>query len=176
MSIGRPSRWQAGSCIVSFAAIFRTRLWRPGLSPHPTKRATGRGSAHKKEGQDLGLPEALRKAKGGLLSASVWVSGQTTLSWGQPLRACRSARALLVAACGDKVVPRAARACVLPSSASLRGPRSRHSRLIAPSSSPGRAKVAKALGGVKFYFCEPHHLWQKPIVKNTDVLICEFFL
>ena len=43
----------------------------------------------------LGLSEALRKAKGGLLSASVWVSGQTTLSWGQPLR---PDRALLVTA------------------------------------------------------------------------------
>jgi IS30 family transposase len=29
---------------------------------------------------------------------------------------------------------------------------------------------------VQFYFCEPHHLWQKPAVKNTDGLICEFFL
>ena len=25
-------------------------------------------------------------------------------------------------------------------------------------------------------FCEPHHLWQKPTVKNTDGLIREFFL
>ena len=57
----------------------------------------------------------------------------------------------------------------------MRGFRSRHSRLIAPNGSPGRAKVAKALGGVKFYFCEPHHLWQKLMVKNTDDLICEFF-
>jgi len=29
---------------------------------------------------------------------------------------------------------------------------------------------------VQFYFCEPHHLWQKPTVKNTDGFICEFFL
>ena len=38
------------------------------------------------------------------------------------------------------------------------------------------AKLTKALRGVQFYFCEPHHLWQKPTVKNTDGLICEFFL
>ena len=29
---------------------------------------------------------------------------------------------------------------------------------------------------MQFYFCEPHHLWQKPTVKNTDGLIHEFFL
>ena len=28
---------------------------------------------------------------------------------------------------------------------------------------------------MQFCFCEPHHLWQKPTVKNTDGLICEFF-
>jgi len=27
---------------------------------------------------------------------------------------------------------------------------------------------------VQFYFCELHHLWQKPAVKNTDSLIREF--
>jgi len=29
---------------------------------------------------------------------------------------------------------------------------------------------------VQLYFCDPHHLWQKPTVKNTDGLIREFFL
>ena len=67
----------------------------------PNERLEGEVPCEK-EGQDLGLPEALRKAKGGLLSASVWVSRQTTLSWGQPLRACRSARVLLVAARGQQ--------------------------------------------------------------------------
>jgi hypothetical protein len=37
--VGRVHLGNAGSCIVSFAAIFRARLWRPGLSLHPTKRA-----------------------------------------------------------------------------------------------------------------------------------------
>ncbi|MFC2647707.1 MAG: hypothetical protein ACFNZW_07055 [Coriobacteriaceae bacterium] len=27
---------------------------------------------------------------------------------------------------------------------------------------------------MQFYFCELHHLWQKPSVKNTDGLIREF--
>ena len=29
---------------------------------------------------------------------------------------------------------------------------------------------------MQFCFCELHHLWQKPTVKNTDGLIHEFFL
>ena len=37
------------------------------------------------------------------------------------------------------------------------------------------AEVTKALGGVQFYFCEPHHPWQKPTVENTNGLIREFF-
>jgi IS30 family transposase len=28
---------------------------------------------------------------------------------------------------------------------------------------------------VQFYFCELHHLWQKPAVMSTDGLIREFF-
>jgi IS30 family transposase len=39
----------------------------------------------------------------------------------------------------------------------------------------GHADVTKALGGVQFYFCDPHHLWQKPTVKNTNGLLCKFF-
>ena len=35
-------------------------------------------------------------------------------------------------------------------------------------------ELTKALRGVQLYFCEPHHLWQKPTVKNTDGLIREF--
>ena len=36
-------------------------------------------------------------------------------------------------------------------------------------------KHSEALGGVRFYFCEPHHPWQKPSVENTNRLIREFF-
>jgi IS30 family transposase len=28
---------------------------------------------------------------------------------------------------------------------------------------------------VQFYFCDPHHLWQKLTVKNTNGLLLEFF-
>ena len=39
----------------------------------------------------------------------------------------------------------------------------------------GHADVTKALGGVQFYFCDPHHLWQKLTVKNTNGLLRKFF-
>lgn len=36
-------------------------------------------------------------------------------------------------------------------------------------------EVSRALGGVPFYFCQPHHPWQKPTVENTNGLVREFF-
>lgn len=39
----------------------------------------------------------------------------------------------------------------------------------------GHAEVTQALGGVQFYFCDPHHPWQKPTVENTNGLLREFF-
>ena len=39
----------------------------------------------------------------------------------------------------------------------------------------GHAAVTAALGGVQFYFCQPHRPWQKPTVENTNGLIREFF-
>jgi IS30 family transposase len=39
----------------------------------------------------------------------------------------------------------------------------------------GHAGLTKALGGVQFYFCDPHHLWQKLTVKNTNGLLRKFF-
>jgi IS30 family transposase len=39
----------------------------------------------------------------------------------------------------------------------------------------GHTDVTKALGGVQFYFCDPHHLWQKLTVKNTNGLLRKFF-
>ena len=39
----------------------------------------------------------------------------------------------------------------------------------------GHADVTKALGDVQVYFCDPHHLWQKLTVKNTNGLLLEFF-
>ncbi|QUC04724.1 hypothetical protein [Atopobium sp. oral taxon 416] len=39
----------------------------------------------------------------------------------------------------------------------------------------GHAGFTKALGGVQFYFCDPHHLWQKLTVKNTNGLLRKFF-
>lgn len=34
----------------------------------------------------------------------------------------------------------------------------------------GHAEVTAALGGVQFYFRQPHRLWQKPTVENTNGL------
>lgn len=39
----------------------------------------------------------------------------------------------------------------------------------------GHADVTDALGGVQFYFCDPHYPWQKPTVENTNGLLREFF-
>ncbi|QUC03666.1 hypothetical protein [Atopobium sp. oral taxon 416] len=39
----------------------------------------------------------------------------------------------------------------------------------------GHTGLTEALGGVQFYFCDPHHLWQKLTVKNTNGLLLEFF-
>ena len=39
----------------------------------------------------------------------------------------------------------------------------------------GHARVTGALGGVRFYLCEPHRPWQKPTVEDTNGLIGEFF-
>jgi IS30 family transposase len=39
----------------------------------------------------------------------------------------------------------------------------------------GHTGLTKALGGVQFYFCDPHHLWQKLTVKNTNGLLRKFF-
>lgn len=36
-------------------------------------------------------------------------------------------------------------------------------------------EVSRALGGVPFHFCQPHHPWQKPTVEDTNVLIRELF-
>jgi hypothetical protein len=92
MSIGHQSRWWTGS-------------WRRELCGHlpydsgtldfpctqPNERARcylhRKAKRPQKRGVRLGLPEALRKAKGGLLSTSVWVSGQTDTVMG-PTSAC----------------------------------------------------------------------------------------
>jgi IS30 family transposase len=39
----------------------------------------------------------------------------------------------------------------------------------------GHTGLTEALGGVQFYFCDPHHPWQKPTVENTNGLLREFF-
>lgn len=39
----------------------------------------------------------------------------------------------------------------------------------------GHAEVTAALGGVQFHFRQPHRLWQKPTVENTNGLIRGFF-
>lgn len=36
-------------------------------------------------------------------------------------------------------------------------------------------EASRALGGVPFHFCQPHHPWQKPAAENTNGLMREFF-
>ncbi|RRF98416.1 MAG: hypothetical protein DUD39_09800 [Coriobacteriaceae bacterium] len=66
-------------------------------------------------------------------------------------------------------------ASLRPPSGCCRDVPSRRSRLKWGKQFAGHADVTKALGGVQFYFCDPHHLWQKPTVKNTNGLLREFF-
>jgi IS30 family transposase len=68
-----------------------------------------------------------------------------------------------------------AAASLRPRSGCYRDARSRRSLPDRGKQFAGHADVTKALGGVQFYFCDPHHLWQKLTVKNTNGLLREFF-
>ena len=68
-----------------------------------------------------------------------------------------------------------AKASLRPRSGCCRDARSRRSLPDRGKQFAGHAGLTKALGGVQFYFCDPHHLWQKLTVKNTNGLLREFF-
>lgn len=62
--------------------------------------------------------------------------------------------------------------------AEVASPRGRPLETVTPDRGKefaNHAQVSEALGGVQFYFCEPHHSWQKPSVESTNGLIREFF-
>ena len=79
------------------------------------------------------------------------------------------------APCREKMAPRQRR-CLEARARALLG---RPFETITPERGKQFARhveLTKALRGVQFCFCELHHPWQKPTVKNTDGLIREFLL
>jgi hypothetical protein len=102
-------------------------------------------------------------------------TGETTHSWQRarvPARACRQGSE---AACREKMPPRQReRPQGRGRAAAGTSPRDAHPYKWGKQFA-GHTGLTKALGGVQFYFCDPHHLWQKPTVKNTNGLLLEFF-
>ena len=179
-------RLERGRCVVSFATIYRAvnegRMDAPGArGSEPVRRHLRRKGKKARRGREEtrgririshGISE--RPAEAGERSRLGDWEDDTVVG---PKGAClvgivdRASRLLV----GGKAGAHTAEAVGRVEVASLRG---RPLETVTPDRGKefaNHAQVSEALGGVQFYFCEPHHPWQKPSVENTNGLIREFF-
>ena len=179
-------RLERGRCVVSFATIYRAvnegRMDAPGArGSEPVRRHLRRKGKKARRGREEtrgririshGISE--RPAEAGERSRLGDWEDDTVVG---PGGAClvgivdRASRLLV----GGKAGTHTAEAVGRVEVASLRG---RPLETVTPDRGKefaNHAQVSEALGGVQFYFCEPHHPWQKPSVENTNGLIREFF-
>lgn len=179
-------RLERGRCVVSFATIYRAvnegRMDAPGArGSEPVRRHLRRKGKKARRGREEtrgririshGISE--RPAEAGERSRLGDWEDDTVVG---PGGAClvgivdRASRLLV----GGKAGAHTAEAVGRVEVASLRG---RPLETVTPNRGKefaNHAQVSEALGGVQFYFCEPHHPWQKPSVENTNGLIREFF-
>jgi IS30 family transposase len=179
-------RLERGRCVVSFATIYRAvnegRMDAPGArGSEPVRRHLRRKGKKARRGREEtrgririshGISE--RPAEAGERSRLGDWEDDTVVG---PGGAClvgivdRASRLLV----GGKAGAHTAEAVGRVEVASLRG---RPLETVTPDRGKefaNHAQVSEALGGVQFYFCEPHHPWQKPSVENTNGLIREFF-
>ena len=179
-------RLERGRCVVSFATIYRAvnegRMDAPGArGSEPVRRHLRRKGKKARRGREEtrgririshGISE--RPAEAGERSRLGDWEDDTVVG---PGGAClvgivdRASRLLV----GGKAGAHTAEAVGRVEVASLRG---RPLETVTPDRGKefaNHAQVSEALGGVQFYFCEPHRPWQKPSVENTNGLIREFF-
>lgn len=184
---GRPRLEHGGSCVVSFATIYRAvgsgMLDAPGAAPqdqmrrHLRRKGKGtRGGHEERRGKIKASHEiSERPAEAGQHSRLGDWEDDTVV--GRPGGPClvtitdRRSRLLVggraashTSAEVGEVEVAALAGCPLESVTPDRG-----------KEFANHAEVSERLGGVQFYFCEPHHPWQKPTVENANGLIREFF-
>jgi len=184
---GRMRLEAGGACVVSFSTIyreinagrldgpdtpgrkgFRQRLRRKGKRGKKRGKEQLRGKIKVSHELDERPPEADRRERVGDWEDDTVVG---------PTDPClvtlvdRRTRFL----CGGKAASRASRDVARVEIESLRA---RPLRTVTPDRGKefaNHAYVSSRLGGVQFYFCLPHHPWQKGTNENTNGLIREFF-
>lgn len=183
---GRMRLENGGLCVVSFATIYRAvdagRMDAPG--------ATGDGRVRRRLRRKGRRPRRGREETRGRIKVDHLVSERPAEADGRsrlgdweddtavgPGTAClvgivdRCSRLLV----GGRSKAHTAEAVGEVEVAALRG---RPLETVTPDQGKEFAnhrEVSRKLGGARFYFCEPHHPWQKPTVENTNGLIREFF-
>ena len=179
-------RLERGRCVVSSATIYRAvnegRMDAPGArGSEPVRRHLRRKGKKARRGREetrgrirISHDISERPAEaGGRSRLGDWEDDTVVGPGGACLVGIVDrASSLLV---GGKAGAHTAEAVGRVEVASLRG---RPLETVTPDRGKefaNHAQVSEALGGVQFYFCEPHHPWQKPSVENTNGLIREFF-
>lgn len=184
---GRMRREAGGACVVSLSTIYRAiargELDPPGCAPaeRTRRRLRRRGRRARRRGEErrgkirVSHELAERPAEAGARErVGDWEADTVR---GGPSRAClvtlvdRRTRLLV-----GGLSPSAGAADV--ADAEVRALAGRPLETITPDRGKEfatHADVTARLGGVQFYFCQPHHPWQKGTNENTNGLIREFF-